>query len=78
MIAPAAGEMSLQLLRLLVNAYKPADPRSIFLFLIGSLLLSREPCKKATGGERRLTDCSKARAEFVTGNILSSCSIQLE
>lgn len=39
MIAPAAEEMSLQSLRLLVNASKPAGARSIFLFLIGLLLL---------------------------------------
>lgn len=32
MIAPAAGEMSLQSLRLLVNASELAGARSIFLF----------------------------------------------
>lgn len=51
-IAPAAGEMSLQSLRLLVNASKPAGARSIFLFLIGPLLLPREPCQRLAGGER--------------------------
>lgn len=44
-IAAAAEEMSLQSLRALVNASKPAGATSIFLFLIGSLFrYTPHPC----------------------------------
>lgn len=50
-IAPVAGEMSLQSLRLLVNASKTAGAGSIFLFLIVQRAL-----QEANGGGLSLID----------------------
>lgn len=47
------GEMSLQSLRLLVNASEPAGARSILLFLIGPLLLPLEGDSAGSGWEER-------------------------